>query len=516
MSVKPLFQVVLFFLGTSVIVCSCSDEKRNKFQENTDQHKDPDLAPFYHGVASGDPDQHSVVIWTRMTPLDSTAQVQVSWQMSRSDDFREDLLSGSMMTSSERDFTCKAVVEGLQPGSHYFYRFIANGDTSLVGRTKTAASDANTLRFAVASCSNYEWGYFNAYQAIANESDLDAVIHLGDYIYEYGIGYYGDTTIGRLNIPATEILSLQDYRDRYALYRLDPDLREAHQYHPFIAIWDDHEITNNAYGEGAQNHQADEGSYADRRAIARRVYYEWMPIREQQKHYRDFSFGNLVDLIMLDERLEGRSQPADSLTDPSYLDENRTMLGEEQLRWLEVKLTQSKANWKLIGNQVIFSRINRPTGRLNLDAWDGYPIEQQRLGEFILENEIKNVVFLTGDTHASWALEVNHNPLGSYRADMGGLAVEFGTTSINSANLDERLPVDSAIRIERGLVDPKLNPHLKYNNMRNHGYLSISFTQEQMSADFIYVETVKKRDKSSYVAKSFLVNSGESKIIENH
>ena len=207
----------------------------------------------------------------------------------------------------------------------------------------TAAEETNQLNFAVVSCSNYEWGYFNAYGRIAEEENLSAVIHLGDYIYEYGTTSYGDTTIGRINIPTHEIISLQDYRDRYSLYRLDPDLIAAHKSHPFIVIWDDHEIANNSYVDGAQNHQDDEGSYEARKASARKAYYEWLPIRDTPNHYRDFKFGELADLFMLDERLAGRTKPADSLGDPSLLDENRTLLGQEQFGWLENNLKTSGA-----------------------------------------------------------------------------------------------------------------------------------------------------------------------------
>ena len=384
-----------------------------------------------------------------------------------------------------------------------------------MGRTKTAAADVNLLRFAVASCSNYEWGYFNAYRAMSDELELDAILHLGDYIYEYGIGRYGDTSIGRLNIPPHEIITLQDYRDRYALYRLDEDLQAAHQFHPFITIWDDHEITNNAYKEGAQNHQEEEGSYAERKAIAKQVYYEWMPIKESEQHFRNISYGNLVDLIMLDERLEGRSQPADSLEDPRYDDPSQSMLGQRQLLWLENQLKNSVATWKLIGNQVIFSRVNNPSGWRNLDAWDGYPVEQGKVADIILENNIENVVFLTGDTHASWAFEVHHNPLDDY-VSAGGLALEFGTTSINSANSDERNPVDSVLLLERKLTDPALNPHLKYNNMRDHGYLSLTISKNELKADFIYVKTVKKREAQNYVGKSFTASAGEIKLHAVH
>ena len=497
-----------FFFG-------CQMEHPNSFIENTDHHKNPDLAPFYHGVASGDPDQHSVIIWTRLTPSVGTGSFKVRWEMSENENFGPGTKHGEITTDRDKDFTCKVLVGDLQPGTYYYYRFTFDHVHSAVGRTKTASLDASQLRFAVASCSNYEWGYFNAYRAMADELSLDAILHLGDYIYEYGIGRYGDTTIGRLNIPPHEIISLQDYRDRYALYRLDPDLQAAHQFHPFITIWDDHEITNNAYKDGAENHQEDEGSYANRKATAKRVYGEWMPIRDESAHYRKISYGGLVDLLMLDERLAGRSQQADSIEDPRYLDEQQTMLGKKQLHWLEEQLQSSEAIWKLIGNQVIFSRVNNPSGWRNLDAWDGYPVEQSKVANIIQANGIENVVFLTGDTHASWAFEVSHNPLEDYEVN-GGLAIEFGTTSINSANSDERNHIDSVRILESKLLDPNLNPHLKFNNMRDHGYLALNITGEGLQADFIYVNTVKERSSRTFVGRSFGLKAGSCNLEQLH
>lgn len=372
--------------------------------ENTAELRDDLLAPFFHGVASGDPLPSGVVLWTRVTPDTQLPEVEVGWEIAKDDAFQEVALSGKVTTGPDKDYTVKVdISEGLEAGTQYYYRFRALDGTSMTGKTMTAPQLAESLRFAVVSCSNYEFGYFNAYARIAEEKNLSAVIHLGDYIYEYGPGRYGDTTIGRINIPAHEIISLQDYRDRYAQYRLDPDLRAVHASHPFINIWDDHEITNNSYKEGAENHQPDEGDYETRKAIARQVYYEWLPIRDGDAHYRSFSFGDLADLIMLDERLAGRTKQADSLTDVSLQSEERSMLGQEQLAWFQQQLRGSNARWKLIGNQVIFSYLDWgfPTFSINLDAWDGYPIEQQAIADFIEGNKIENLIFLTGDTHSS-------------------------------------------------------------------------------------------------------------------
>ncbi len=476
------------------------------------------MKPFYHGVASGDPWPESVILWTRVTPETELPSIEVSWEIASDENFADIKGSGTFATNGDRDYTVKVEATGLQPGTTYFYRFNALEAISPVGTTKTAATDVGRLQFAAVSCSNYEWGYFNAYAALANESTLDAVVHLGDYIYEYGPGRYGDTSIGRVNIPDREIISLQDYRDRYALYRLDEDLQAAHAAHPFINIWDDHEIANNSYVDGAQNHQEDEGSYEERKAVARQVYYEWIPIRESGEHYRKFSYGNLADLIMLDERLAGRTKPADSLQDPTLQSPTHTILGVGQFDWLKANLTTSEAKWKLIGNQVIYSYLNwgRATFSINLDSWDGYPLEQQALADVITENNIENVVFLTGDTHSSWAFEVTNKPFDNYNPETaeGAFAVEFGATSINSANSDEHTPADSVILHEDKITNSPINPHLKYSNLRDHGYLLITVSEEAVKAEYKFVETLSEKNPSISIGKTLLVNSGEVKLRE--
>lgn len=485
--------------------------------ENTSHLQDQNLAPFYHGVASGDPLANGIVLWTRITPSTQLPEIEVEWEIAKDEAFHEIALTDKVKTDASRDYTVKIDIStGLEPGTPYYYRFKALDGVSMIGKTRTAPQLAQSLRFAVVSCSNYEFGYFNAYARIAEEEDLSAVIHLGDYIYEYGPGRYGDTTIGRVNIPPHEIVSLQDYRDRYAQYRLDPDLRAVHANHPFINIWDDHEITNNSYKDGAENHQDDEGDYNTRKAVAKQVYYEWLPIRDGAAHYRAFSFGELADLIMLDERLAGRTKQVDSLTDVSMQNEERSMLGQEQLSWLQQQLSTSKARWKLIGNQVIFSYLDWgfPTFRINLDAWDGYPVEQQKVSDFIKSNAINNLIFLTGDTHSSWAFEVTNNPKEGYNpvTGEGAFAVEFGVTSINSSNSNERGPTDSVLVHEKKIVNTSINPHLKYANMRDHGYMLLELDGEKARATYKYVETLRKRDDRIRTETTLQVKSGEVKL----
>ncbi|MEP0985472.1 alkaline phosphatase D family protein [Ekhidna sp.] len=507
----------LFSLGLALLFSFCSGpEKHPPLTEEVAYLRDPSLSPFYHGVASGDPLYDRVIIWTRVTPNDSLPDIDVVWEVSSDENFQEIVKTGTTSTDPSRDYTVKIDVTGLDEGASYFFRFHALGKSSMVGKTKTASKNPKKINLGVVSCSNYEWGYFNAYGALASE-ELDAIIHLGDYIYEYAPGGYGDTTLDRSPVPAKEIITLQDYRTRYSQYRLDKDLIAAHANHPFINIWDDHEIANNSYKDGAQNHQADEGNYEDRKNVARQVYYEWIPIREEDKHYRKFQFGELVDLIMLDERLEGRTFIADSLGDPSLLDSSRTMLGKEQRDWFIENLKVSKAKWKVIGNQVVFSYLNYawPTFQINLDSWDGYPMEQQLIADAIKTKPIENVIFITGDTHTAWAFEATNKPFDGYNQQTGegAFAVEFGATSINSGNANESFPDSLVLLHEDRIINSEINPHLKYGNMRDHGYMVLSLEEDGATATWKFMQTIKERNLEIKDVKTIYVKSGKVKLM---
>ncbi len=475
---------------------------------------DSTLKPFYHGVASGDPLNDRVIIWTRVTPDDSVMSIPVTWEIAEDPSFSSIYKTDILSTSPARDYTVKVDVDGLQPGQYYYYRFHALGKTSLTGRTKTISLQADSIRFAIVSCSNWEFGYFTAYDKIAKR-DLDAVVHLGDYIYEYGVGGYGDSTLDRKHLPIHEIVSLQDYRTRYSQYHTDVNLRLARQQHPFITIWDDHEVANNVFSDGAQNHQQADGDFGKRKAAAKQAYYEWLPIREAKHHYRSFSFGHMADLIMLDERLAGRTKPVDSLADPTYRSEAQTMLGAEQLEWFKNTLSQSSATWKIIGNQVIFSEVDQsgpyPTQPRNLDSWDGYPTEQKMIFDYLRDKKISNSVFITGDTHASWAFEVsdgkNYNPITS----AGAIAIEFGTPSISSANWNEYASDDTVRSGEQQLF--KDNPHLKYGNARDHGYLLLTLTEKEAVAEWWYVHTLRHKISDERLGHRMRVHANSYKLL---
>lgn len=503
-----VFCVVAFFFPS----CKNNREKEEKkFLELTSSLYDTRAKPFYHGVASGDPLQDRVILWTRVTPEDSTSVVNVRWEISTSKDFSTNVKTDSTSTSIIQDFTVKVDAVGLQPGTKYYYRFTALGTTSEIGETKTLSLNPDSLRLAVVSCANWEWGFFTPYEKIAQRNDIDAVVHLGDFIYEMATGIYGDTTIGRINIPKHELISLKDYRLRYSQYRLDKGLHDVSQKYPMIAVWDDHEIANNSYKDGAQSHQPEDGDYGKRKASARQAYYEWIPIREAQTHYRTFSFGKLADLIMLDERLAGRQKQVDSISDPTYESADRTMLGKEQLSWLEDQLKNSKATWKILGNQVIFSDAktkslysNMPT---NFDTWDGYPAEKRKLKNFIIENKIKDLIFITGDAHSSWAIEAATDVKKTYQP----FAIELVTTSISSGNGNEFASDEDVMNQESEML--RENPHVKYLNNRDHGYLLLTIKPEKIKAAWWFVKSIRVPETDEFLGKEFELKKGSVRIV---
>ncbi len=505
--------------------------------DGTAKYFDPNLKPFYHGVASGDPLNDAVIIWTRVTPPEDIDSVEVKWEVALDEHFTHLEAEGVAFATATHDFTLKIDAKGLLPGSYHYYRFEALGSTSPVGRTKTTSEEQHQsqavfaslgtpknqnsrsypspnelVRLAVVSCNNYEAGYFNGFARIAEIEDLDAVVHLGDYIYEYGAHQYADTAVhDRSHLPPHEIVSLQDYRTRYAQYRLDPDLQAAHRMHPFICVWDDHEISNNAHATGAQNHQPEEGDFDQRKFAAVKAYYEWLPIREGENLYRQFSFGQLVDLFMLDERVSGREAPTESKR-YKKLNAERTMLGGPQLDWLENGLKASDSTWKVIGNQVLFAEFSvMPLLSkifINFDAWDGYPMERQAIKSLLFKENINNVIFATGDTHASWCFDI---PLDfkQYKKKKAGkiVAYEFATPSVTSANFDEYKGAKTVDFMEKTFASDNVNPHLRYLDLSNHGYLLLSLTPYDAVAEWRFVESIRQRTPSEFVGEKRVVKA---------
>jgi alkaline phosphatase D len=445
---------------------------------------------FTHGVASGDPLSDSVILWTRVSPT-VDEPVELFFEMALDPEFAVRVAADWIgTTDAARDYTSKIDVDTLEPGTTYYYRFYAQGRVSPIGRTRTAPSGAvDHLRFAVCSCASWAHGYFHVYDEIGGRADLDAVLQLGDYIYEFGDGQYGDL---RSLDPSHECLTLDDYRRRYRMYRTSPGLQHAHRQHPFIVTWDDHEIANDGWRDGAANHdEADEGAWAERRAAATQVYFEWLPLREgvAGRVYRQLPYGDLAHVIVLDTRYEGRDQQINLFSHPEPLtaiaDPQRQMLGAEQEGWLFELLSSSTAKWKLLAQQVMFGQTiiqagegGEPNRPLFSDPWDGYDGARRRLYGYLRDNAIDNLVVLTGDVHSSFAVELTENPLEGYdgATGEGSVAVEFVTPGVTSPGLG----FDSGTLATLQLV----NPHWRWTEVLLKGYMTLDVRTERVQADW--------------------------------
>jgi len=470
---------------------------------------------FQHGVASGDPLTDRLIIWTRVTPRDlsRTRPIQLRWRLARDAGLRTAVSSGTVETSAERDHTVKVDVGGLAPGQTYFYAFDVDGEQSPVGHARTFPLTADRMRFALVSCSNYPAGYFNPYAAIANRPELDAIVHVGDYIYEFAEGEYGaGTDIKRIPQPSHEAITLADYRARYATYRTDPDLQEAHRLFPFIAVWDDHELANDAWANGAVNHNPEkgEGDWATRKAAAYKAYLEWMPIRESSEPgihlYRTVRFGTLADLVMLDTRaLRDRQVGGGDAT--ALADPKRTLMGSAQEAWMFEQLRASQragTSWTLLGQQVMFSPITLPGMRpTNTDTWDGYPAQRDRVLDFIGGERMRNLVILTGDAHSSWGFDVPRRPWNGYErsSGAGSLAVELVTPAISSPpppmfTSSNGPDATAAIRVAM--------PHLKFMEGAHRGFVLVELTPQRMKADWFFSPDVRIRSDAEIAGGSLV------------
>ncbi|EHD0104643.1 alkaline phosphatase D family protein [Vibrio parahaemolyticus] len=516
---------------------------------------------FVHGVASGDPTQTQVIIWTRVTT--AASYVDVSWQVASDMEFSNVVQSGVFTTDTGRDFTVKVDVQNLNANSQYYYRFMVGEMMSEVGQTQTLPEDGvEKASMAVVSCANYPAGYFHVYREILNQheqSPFDVVLHLGDYIYEYGAGGYASedaAALGREPSKGTECITLDDYRKRYAQYRQDADLQALHAKLPMIAVWDDHELANDTWKNGAENHQDDEGRFIDRRAAAAAAWTEWLPVRENTISnmliYRQFSFGNLVNLMMLDTRLVGRDKPLDyfSLSAPTMeaigglvaqsRSADRELLGTEQLAWLMNEFNTHDAKWNVLGQQVLMSRMELPSSVMtamfqlftsteekkteallavntaikgyladpsadpislpyNLDAWDGYYVEREKVYQ-LAKASSGNFVCLAGDTHNAWASElkdVSNNPIG----------VEFATSSVSSPGLEEYLALDPVAIAQMEYTLPHLVSELQWADIKQRGFMRVTFTADAAQSTWYLVSTIKDK-KYQVTTKSASTTNG--------
>jgi len=504
---------------------------------------------FGFGVASGDPTATEVLLWTRVTPTPNSVpgsgigpSSRVEWEVAADERFTKVLQSGTVRTDAGRDHTVKVVVSDLTPYTRYYYRFQTRGATSPVGRTQTAPDEqgvTHALRLAFVSCSNYTGGYFTAYRGLAARTDLDAVLHLGDYIYEYGndprepgVPGSGDRygpagLVGtRDHRPETETVSLQDYRVRHALYKTDPDQQAAHRQHPWIVIFDDHEIANDAYDTGAENHEAQddpdtsytgpgepagvraEGDFFARRARAFQAYLEWMPIREPEswqprphqgkQFFRRFSFGDLADLSVIETR-QNRSRQvpatAGAAPNPALVDPARDLPEREQLAWLTNGITGSKKAWHLIGNQTVFTRVFSipragvvPGQVFNTDQWDGYQADQRTLLEAMAGSRTADPVVLTGDIHSSWANDLPTR-YDTYRTAPNSVGVEFVCPSITSDGFKEVLGGSAAAAQGATAAFQATNPWVRYLEGIGHGFAILDVTPTRVQTDFFFIRS---------------------------
>ena len=540
-------------LSLSVGFTGCND--------SSDQETVALQVNFDHGVASGDPLQDRVILWTRLTPSDLSARLQVTWQIALDSQFKQIIKTDKVTTSASQDFTVKVDATGLTANQSYFYRFVFGDKISPVGQTKTLPTSTSKVSFAVCSCSNYPAGYFYVYREMAKQN-VDVVIHLGDYIYEYGADGYATEDAAKLGrtLPADnnkEIIKLDDYRKRYALYRKDKDLQALHHRHPFIVIWDDHELANDTWREGADNHQANEGSFLDRKLAALQAYFEWMPIRpiddQHIKIYRQFDFGNLVQLTMLDTRIIARDKQLDyadymtangllnaakfqaDLTNPA-----RTLMGYTQRDWLLGKLQQSNATWNVLGQQILMAKMLIPTElllslaaivsgnpsaealsqmnaqitelvKLKIRLQQGDPTltpqEKARVQTvapynldawdgYFVEREILYGTLAQLNKKVVVLAGDTHNAWSSnlYSKDGAFVGVELATSSISSPGLEKYLSIPLAQLQQFEFAFTTLIDELNYCNLNQRGYLIVQFDETQVQSQWIYVDSIKKAE----------------------
>ena len=556
---RELIQKSLFGFGAlslSVGFTGCND--------SSDQESSTLKVNFEHGVASGDPLKDRVILWTRLTPNDSSARLQVTWQIALDEQFKQILKTDKVTTAASQDFTVKVDATGLIPDQSYFYRFIFGDKISPVGRTKTLPTSTSKVSFAVCSCSNYPAGYFYVYREMAKQN-VDVIIHLGDYIYEYGATGYATEEAKELGrtLPADndkEIIKLDDYRKRYALYREDLDLQAAHQRHPFIVIWDDHELANDTWREGAENHTEEtpqaknEGKFLERKLAALQAYFEWMPIRpvddQHTKIYRQFDFGNLVQLTMLDTRIIARDEQLDyddyltatgldiarfqaDLTNPA-----RTLMGYTQRDWLLGKLQQSTATWNVLGQQILMTKMLVPAELLFAlaEITSGNPSDEtlEKMNAQITELITLKIRLQKGDptlttkekarvlTVAPYNLDAwdgyfaereilygtlaqlkkkvvvlagdTHNAWSSnlYSKDGAFVGVELATSSVSSPGLEKYLNIPLAQLQQFEFAFNTLIDELNYCNLNQRGYLMVQFDETQVQSQWIYLDSIKK------------------------
>ena len=489
---------------------------------------------FTHNVASGEPGPDRVLLWTRY--VGTGAAEKLRYEVAKDIAFNAVASGGEALAGPERDWCAKAVATGLQAGRWYYYRFIApDGAISSIGRTRTLPDGAvDSFRIALFSCSNYGFGLFNAYGHAAEQGDFDLAIHVGDYIYEYPQGAYpaADKVLaGRILSPPNEIVTLADYRLRYATYRRDPDLQRLHQLYPMISGWDDHESSNDSWRDGAQNHQPDsEGEWGLRKTAAIRAYREWLPVSDEE-YWTRYDIGSLATLFKLETRLTARDRQLElpklageadagevdrafaAFREGTWADPARTVLGQTQEQWLASGLRDSARSgrrWQVLAQQVIMGALAMPTdlaggladsmpeaakarfkaglaaSRNNLpgsmDGWDGYPAARSRLLSAAREAQA-NLVVLSGDSHNGWAFDL----------DQGGkpAGVEFAGQSVTSPGAESWASYAAPDVLAKAMI--ARNTQLKWVDTSRRGYVALELTPARVTGEWRFMDTIRQR-----------------------
>ena len=475
--------------------------------------------PFKLGVASGDPASDGFVIWTRLStdPLAGggmpNEDVTVRWQVATDESMKQVVRHGFANAAQDWGHSVHVEIHGLVPDRFYWYQFEASGETSPIGRTRTMPADSSMperLRLAFASCQHYESGYYNALRQISQE-DLDLVIHLGDYIYEGGIG---KGTPRKHN--SAEIVSLQDYRNRYSLYRSDKDLQAAHAAFPWIVTWDDHEFDNNCAGDISEELDCDPAAFIQRRAAAYQAYYEFMPLRRSSlphgpfmQLYRNVNFGRLAQFSVLDTRQFRTDQPCGDRNQApceGVYDPGATLLGKTQEKWLLDGLLSSSARWNVLAQQVMMARVDRAPGEAvawSMDQWAGYDVGRKRLLQFMSDHQVANPVVLTGDIHSNW---VNDLKFDFDDPDGATLATEFVGTSISSGG-------DGSANNPYAESVTRENPFVKFFNAER-GYVRCEVTPGKWQSDYRVTPIVTKPNDQCLTRASFVVENGNAGALQ--
>ena len=504
---------------------------------------------FTHGVASGEPGPHQVLLWTRYV---SDQETTLKWEVAEDAEFARVAAQGDCTASPANDCCTKAWAKGLKPGQWYHYRFISPaGEVSLIGRTRTLpVGKVPSFKIAVFSCSNYGFGWFNAYGHACEAGDFDLALHLGDYFYEYPRGTYPSEKQGLAQrlLPQNETVTLDQYRERLATYRADPDLQRLHQLYPTVTVWDDHETANDTWRDGAQNHQADEGDWAVRKAASEKAYREWLPVSDD--YYASYEVGDLATLFRLETRHIGRDKPFElddifaaagpgkaeaalaAFRDGEWRDAKRGLLGAEQEAWLGQGLkacARAKKPWQVLIQQVIMGNLAMPQNLAegmaadapdwlkqriqsattasaqglpwNMDAWDGYPAARERLLKSSLEAGANLLVF-TGDSHNAWAFDLDHQGQ--------RVGVEMAGHSVTSPGAESsvrwRQPDDFAKDILAR------NNQLKWCDTSQRGYMAVELTPRAALGEWRFMANIRQRNTALAGTKGMVVLAGQRKF----